>query len=33
VRVRNGVGPADSTKIALADRSGGRTSRPVIGED
>jgi HSP20 family protein len=32
VTVRNGVGPADSTKIALADRSRGRTSRPVTGE-
>jgi len=29
IRVRNGVGPADSTKIALADRSAGRTSRTV----
>ena len=33
VTVRNGVSPADSTKIALADRSEGRTSRTVTRED
>ncbi len=33
VTVRNGVSPADSTKIALADRSEGRTSRTVSQED
>ena len=29
ITVANGVGPADSTKIALANRSAGRTSRGV----
>ncbi len=29
VTVRGGVRPADSTRIELADRSGGSTSRPV----
>jgi HSP20 family protein len=33
ITVRNGVSPADSTKIALADRSEGRTSRTVTRED
>jgi HSP20 family protein len=33
VTVSNGVSPADSTKIALADRSEGRTSRAVTRED
>ena len=33
IRVSNGVGPADSTKISLADRSAGRTSRQVTQAD
>ena len=33
VTVRNGVSPTDSTKISLADRSEGRTSRTVARED
>jgi len=33
VRVSNGVGPADSTKIALADRSEGKTRRAVRSGD
>jgi len=32
ITVSNGVSPADSTKIALADRSEGRTSRTVTGD-
>ena len=33
ITVRNGVSPADRTKITLADRSEGRTSRTVTSED
>ena len=33
ITVRDGVSPADSTKIALADQSEGRTTRTVTRED
>lgn len=33
ITVSNGVSPADSTKIALADKSGGATSRRVQAAD
>jgi len=33
ITVREGVTPADSTKISLADRSDGKTSRAVSGGD
>jgi HSP20 family protein len=33
ITVREGVTPADSTRISLADRSDGKTSRVVSGDD
>jgi HSP20 family protein len=33
ITVLDGVSPADSTKISLADKSEGKTSRKVVGSD